>query len=254
MELLPVLRNEAPYGAVRVSQLELTSKGEDRDADVLALAAAVAAHESLKSLSLVDIRFARGLNAMVEAAERRGLCGLQIRDCVLDAESAPALARLLQRGSLTKLCIITHDFPHADEASVPVLCAALRACRTLRDLVLYVAPIGASRRLVTELLDAVAALPALSTLELWGRLRDREAAGRAFGALLGANRPNLCALDVTFCDLGEEGMKSLLDGLAANEHALAHAELPNWQRPERRVPAQPAGARAGGAGRAPRAR
>ena len=136
------------------------------------------------------------------------------------AETVPALARLLQRGSLTKLEIRFAGFPPAQETSMPVLCAGLRSCRTLTELTLRLDPVeGATGRTVTELLDAVATLPALTVLDLSGsEVLDTAAFGHALGALLRADLPNLRTLVVDDCQLGDGGMALLLDGLAANTH------------------------------------
>jgi hypothetical protein len=218
-ELLPILRNDPPYGPLRATQLRVLAGREDA-ADVLALAAAVAAHESLKELNLEGIHSAPGLNALVDAAAVRRVTGLQITECDLDAESVAALARLLQRGSLTKLCVACVGFPHSQEESWPVLCAALRECRTLTHLDVDVNPFnGATRRTVADLLDAAAAMPALSELDLnSSSLSDKAAFGHAFGALLAADPPSLHTLNVNQCRLGDEGLAPLLDGLAASTH------------------------------------
>jgi hypothetical protein len=220
-DLLPFLRNDQPYGPLRISELLVLVGPNQAPAEVLALAAAVTSHESLKGLNLSMNVFAPWVNTLVDVAAERRMSRLRILDnCVLDAESVPALARLLQRGSLTRLAVSCDGFPHAQEASMPVLCAALRACRTLKHLMLRVSPPdAASRRTISELLDAVSALPALSLLDLSeSRLQDRAAAGRALGALLAANLPSLDALRVRDCHLGDEAMAVLLDGLAANEY------------------------------------
>ena len=222
--LLPVLRNDPPYGPLRVRKLfvhfgrEVGTAAED--ADVLALAAAVAAHESLKYLSLLDADYARGLNALVNASAHRRVAELQLIECVLDAESVLALARLLQRGSLTKLDIACDDFPGGSEASAEELWAAVRSCRTLTHLELQInPPDGTDRRDIMELIDAAAALPALSVLDLsFSKIDDKAAAGHALRALLRANLPNLRTLRLHCCDLGDEGLAPLLDGLAANTH------------------------------------
>ena len=220
--LIPVLRNDPPYGPMRVSRLLVGHllREEAAAAVVLALAAAVAAHESLKGLSLNRMASARGVNALVDAAAERRLSSLAIHACNLDGDTVPALARLLQRGSLSSLLVECLGFPLAQETSVPVLCAALRSCRTLRNLTLRLsAPNGADRRTVAELLDAVASLPALSYLNLRdSSVQDSLAFGRALGALLGANLPSLLFLRVNDCRLGDEGLGALLDGLAANTH------------------------------------
>jgi hypothetical protein len=47
---------------------------------------------------------------------------------------------------------------------------------------------------------------------------DTAAFGHALGALLAANLPSLHTLRATACNLGDEGVAALLDGLAANTH------------------------------------
>jgi hypothetical protein len=221
-ELLPVVRNDPPFGPLRVRELGVFVAGEDPKAtDVLALAAALATHVALDSLFLMDVNFSAGLNALVDAAAERRVSSLTLRrGCIMDADSLPALARLLQRSSLTTLVVTSPGFPHAQQASMPVFCAALRACRTLVYLGLQLRlPDGASLLVVTELLGAVATLPALTMLELTGsHVQDTAAFGYLLGALLAANRPNLRILHVDECRLGDEGMAPLLDGLATNTH------------------------------------
>jgi hypothetical protein len=219
--LVPVLRNDPPFGPVRVSELLVWfgETGVDLDADVLALAAAVASHESLKSLYVADQRFARGSTALVDAAAERQVSSLTFGDCAVEAETIPALARLLQRGSLIEL-LLSCDILHAPEESMLELCAALRSCRTLTHLDLRLnQPGSVNRRVITALLDAAATLPALARLDLsTSRVEDKVNAGCAFGALLRANLPSLRMLRVSDCHLGDEGMAALLDGLAANTH------------------------------------
>jgi hypothetical protein len=219
-ELLPLLRNDPPYGALRVCELALRFGEAFAATDALALAAAAAAHESLKVLSLSNAHFARGLNALVDAAAERRVVCLLIQECTTDADSISALARFLQRGSLKYLLLTSTNFPDAQEESVPVLCAALRSCRTLTHLMLRLNSLhGTTTRTVTELLDAVATLPALFLLDFGSsQVQNTAAFGRALGALLRANLPNLRSLHVEGCHLGDEGMAALLDGLAANTH------------------------------------
>ena len=217
--LLPLVRNDPPYGPLRLSKLVIWLPRTQvvAAADMLALTAAVAAQQSLKGLTLVNVRPARWLNTLVDAAAERRVSQLQISACVLDGETVPALARLLQRGSLIKLKVFCDAFP---SAHLPVLCAALRTSHALTLLKLRFNPQnGATSGAVAELLDAAAALPALSELDLdYSRLQDRAAAGRALGALLAANLPSLRILSVNGCQLGDEGMGPLLAGLVANTH------------------------------------
>jgi hypothetical protein len=221
-ELRTVLRNEPPYGPLRVGTLHISLA--DGAGDVSALAAAVASHESLNGLQLWQSNCARRVNVLLDAATERCVAELQVVNCVLDADSVPALARLLLRGSLTKLDVSCDDFPGGPEAStlthLELLWAAVRSCRTLTHLELHMnVPNGANRRYHSELLDAAAALPALSELKLsFSEFEDKAAAGRALGAFLAADPPSLRTLRLQCCGLGDEGLAPLLDGLAANTH------------------------------------
>ena len=216
-ELLPVLRNEPPYGPLRISELYVMDRDIVAD-DLQAFAAAMAAHQTLKSLSLT-VQIARDVNALLDVAGERGFTHVALNLCPLEAVRVPVLARLLQRSSLIRLDIVCQGFPEAQDESMPMLCHALRACRTLTHLKLGLnPPEGASHRTVTELLDAAASLP-LSVLNLYdSRAQDTAAFGRALGALLAANLPSLRTLNVEHCQLGDEGLALLLDGLAANTH------------------------------------
>jgi hypothetical protein len=101
MALLPLLRNDPPYGPLRISRLTV-SFYQASDADVLTFAAAVAAHESLKGFVILNVRFARGLNALVDAVAGSCLLSCPPHDAdrhviteLLDAAaSLPALSVL----------------------------------------------------------------------------------------------------------------------------------------------------------------
>lgn len=73
--LFPVLRNGGP---LRVKELCVSFQTTANEEEVLAGAAAVASHESLTSLTLLDVHFPRGLNALVDAAAERRLPSLKI--------------------------------------------------------------------------------------------------------------------------------------------------------------------------------
>jgi hypothetical protein len=233
MELLPVLRNDAPYGPLRISELSVNVDVDVNVDDIaeaalgLALAPAVAEHESLRGLMIRDpevrnAHFAPGLNALVDAAAERRVARLNLDFCTLDAGSVPALVRLLQRGSLTELRVdCPHHFPDdTPEATVLELCTALRHCSMLTHLYLRLDQRnGVHRDAVNELLDAVAELPALADLDLsFSFFQDPVDAGRALGVLLRTDPPSLRCLDLSSCGLGDEALALLLDGLAVNTH------------------------------------
>ena len=215
--VVPALRSGGP---LRVKELSVAFQTAANEDEVLAGAAAVASHESLQRLTVFDVHFPRGLNALVDAAAQRRLPSLMVSDSVVDLDFFLSLSRLLLQGSLTKLEVHCPGFPFVPDVSVPVLCTSLRLCNTLTHLTLLLNPAGGtSAEVVTELLDAVKELPALSMLSLvLSRFQDVAASGRAFGAFLSANMPSLHILRVAFCDLGDEGLAPILDGLAANTH------------------------------------
>lgn len=246
-ELLPLLRNDAPFGPVRVAELEIGLR-DVAEGDVSALAAAVAAHEPLKGLRLGDADFRSGLGALLlDAASERRVTKLFIDDeCLLDADSVPALARLLQRGSLTRL-EITCQFPRVQEARMLELCAGLCACRALTHLRLRLNRLlgGENRCPVTVLIgEALLALPALAVLDLsWSLLDDPYAAGLSLGALLAVDPPSLRTLNLDVCSLGP-GMIPLLRGLEQNTHLRELSwlgnNLPTSFKRERMAPAMAA--------------
>jgi hypothetical protein len=102
-----LLRNEAPFGPLRVRLLcaDFGVGFRDDGSAVQALLADAAAHESLTGLRLkhAPLRQAAALNAVVDTVLARQLPHLALCDCDLWTESAPALARAISDGALTAL-------------------------------------------------------------------------------------------------------------------------------------------------------
>jgi hypothetical protein len=210
-----MLRGEPPFERLRISRLLVhldddVSDDEDALATVLADAAA---HESLVHLglsqALLDVPAA--LDAVVAFALAHRLQALWLCDCALSPASAPALARLLGGDALRELYVygLMNDGHLLDEPAAMLLANALRANSTLTQLAFEL------------LLRAATAHPSLRKLELQSNTVDeasRELAGRALGALVAANAPSLEELDVNQCDLGDEGLRPLVDALASNTH------------------------------------
>jgi hypothetical protein len=137
--------------------------------------------------------------------------------------NSPALARLLQCGSLDMIFIYSsYHEPEVSAQTVAVLAAALQGCRSLTRFTLYDGYLLQQEHF-GALLGALAALPLLQELYLNGDHGatlevQKVAAGRALGALLAANLPSLHNLYITNCLLGDHGLGPLLDGLAVNTH------------------------------------
>jgi hypothetical protein len=140
-QLLSMLRNEPPFGPLRVHHLNVSYNAlapAEREAAVTALAADIAAHDSLSSLALRFAALAAPvvLDVVVDAVLLRRVHFLELLSCRLSPASAPSLARLLLGGSaLTQLRIwISDQLLNAPAAAL--LAGALRANSTLTTLIL----------------------------------------------------------------------------------------------------------------------
>ena len=167
------------------------------------------------------------LTELLELARVRRLSALAVcGDCQFRPAHAPALARLLACGCLTRLKLeFTVD--ETDEVSwrhmVFELSSELRpkGVRALKRLSLC---IGSWRPLaIMGVLMSVLTLLCFSLehLDLQGNEvapAERGAAGRALGTLIALNSSSLKHLDVRHCNLGDEGVKEMLCCLAVNGH------------------------------------
>jgi hypothetical protein len=218
------LRNEAPFGPLRVRHLRANLRGVDEDG-VVAFAVDVAAHASLARLTLISawLDAPAALDAVVDAALARRMHAVSLEQCHLRNASAPALARLLGGGTLTKLRCTGFDVLN-EPATLVLLAAALRANATLTSLSLIEADVFDDPAAAAELLGALTGHASLRVLCLQHNGVDaasRAAVGAALGALVAANAPALTKLDVSQCGLGDDGLRPLFQALPANTHLLA---------------------------------
>jgi hypothetical protein len=221
------LRNEAPFGPLRVRHLRTTLDGVD-EAGLVSLTADVAAHASLTWLTLehAPLHMPAAINAVVDAALACQLQTVSIVSCGLSPASAPALARLLSSDALTTLELCWVDVQLLDAPAAAVLAVALRANSTLTSLALDNVAVWRDADAAAELLGALHGHASLRVLHL--RCNDVEeahqaAAGATLGALVVANAPSLTHLDVFGCDLGDDGLRPLFEALPANTHLRALA-------------------------------
>jgi hypothetical protein len=213
------LRNEAPFGPLRVLHLDATLHRVD-EADVVAFAADVAAHATLTGLSLLHTRLntVAALDAVVDAALARRVQKVHFYYCDFSPASAPALARLLGSDALTSLANEGGDVVGALAARV--LAAALRANATLTSLTLDNAGVWHDPDAAAELLGALHGHTSLRVLDLgFNRVAADQAA--LLGALIAANAPALTELNVTMCWLGDDGLRPLFEALPHNTHLRA---------------------------------
>jgi hypothetical protein len=216
------LRNEAPFGPLRVVHLNADLLDVD-EAGVIALAADVAAHASLTWLTLdnAPLHTPAAINAVVDAALARRLLTVSFGECGLSPASAPALACLLGGDALTTLELSWAEERLLDAPAAAVLAAALRANATLTSLALDNVAVWRDADAAAELLGALQGHASLRVLSLRCNnveAAHREAAGAALGALVAANAPALTELDVSMCVLGDDGMRPLFEALPHNTH------------------------------------
>ena len=143
----------------------------------------------------------------------------------LRAANFPALARLLQCGSLAKLVLLVENYLPAHElaAARAQLCDALRGSMSLTDLTISRGFFGDCYRPV---LHALPQAPALHTLRLEPHpivtallaCNEYLHIGSQLGALLAADPPRLRTLDVSNFLFNDNGMTAVLEGLEANTH------------------------------------
>jgi hypothetical protein len=222
-EALHMLRNEAPFGPLRVRHLEADFR-EAEAGDIAEVTAAIAAHASLSSVHLSSARLdvPGALDAVVDAALVRRLSVVIFYFCRLSPASAPALARLLDGGALTELTIVNAGVQLLDAPAAALLGDALRANSTLTGLRLFGVDLWADAAAAVALLGALTGHVSLRCLEL---AHDRENAehavaliGPALGVLVAANTPALKELSLVYFSLGDAGMRPLLEALPQNTH------------------------------------
>jgi hypothetical protein len=238
-EAARVLRNEAPFGPLRVRVLHIdTDMGSYEDdeeeeeepidgRDLLALAAAMRKHASLQGLWLEDVPLDTPavLDAFIDAALERRLSQLRMDRCSLSHASAAALARLLGSVALTQLWIDNDENPLLDAPAAALLADALRANTTLQVLELDCMDLWSDVAAGVAVMRALTAHPSVRVLSLFqnqaATVDAAAAAGAALGALVAANAPALHDLYVESALLSDAGLAPLLDALAANTHLLA---------------------------------
>jgi hypothetical protein len=223
-----MLRNEPPFGPLRVRELCVSAPWLGGEADVHALAADMTASASPLSQLLMTAAPLSGqgvLDAVVDVALARRLHFLALGFSPLSAACVPTLARLPGGSALRTLFIhSTGAEPlllSGEEGSASLLAAALRANSTLTALSFIRANVWLDAAAAGTLLQALTAHPSVQKLLLFDnvvRAADRARVGASLGALVAANASALQLLDVSDCALGDEGLGPLVDALAANTH------------------------------------
>jgi hypothetical protein len=226
-----LLRAEPPFGPLRLQRLDVDVVYMHLGVGFAGLVAKLIAHPWLRELGLWGKHNQLNLdewNLVADAALTLRLTAVYAYSCMLSPAAAPALARLLSSAELTTLLLCNeeqHGGALLDAPAAALLSAALRANRTLTSLTLADVGLWADAPAAVTLLGALTGHASLRTLECDANSVWDEAAaaaiGVALGALLAADAPALEELDVTDCDLGDEGLGPLVDALPRNSHLRA---------------------------------
>jgi hypothetical protein len=219
-----VLRNEPPFGPLRVRQLFLNASEVTADT-IIELAAGLSTHASLTSFVLygASLDDPAALDAVVDAALARRLSSVQLTECRLSPASAPALARLLGGDTLTELHVDNLTRQLLDEPAATLLANALCTNTSLTALTLDSIQLWHDSAAAAELLGVLTGHPRLRVLALpWNSPHDggmqAEELGTMLGALLLANAPALQTLDIHDSRLGDAGMGPMVEALRHNTH------------------------------------
>jgi hypothetical protein len=222
-----LLRGEGVFQPLRVCKLHVLAR-EAGGAALRALAAALAASLPLQFLSLIgaQLHALDVLDAVVDAVLANRLPELEFFECGLSPASAPALARLLGGGALTSLSFSRVDGDDAqllDAPAAALLGGALRTNTVLQRLRLSLHLLDYSgAAAAAALLSSLASHPSLRALCLSSSTipptHAAACAAAALFALIVANAPALTELDVSCWQLGDAGLRPLMDALPRNTH------------------------------------
>jgi hypothetical protein len=231
-EARALLRRTPPFERVQLDGLCLRGAGAWQGAELLALAADMRANGAVRILQMFDqdpdgegvalLGTPAVADALLDAARACGLRKLSLSHrCCPTAASVPALARLIRAGELTELFIAGTAAPLVDETTGALLGAALLSHASYTVLKLVNIRLWEHPAAAEALIAALLAHPGLHTLHLpVNRVARHEQAraGAALAVLLAADAPALLELDISHCDLGDDGMRPLCAALARNKH------------------------------------
>ena len=205
-----MLRNEAPFEALKLRRLEVFTEEEADEAAadeaaVFALAVALRGHRSLKTLQLggIALHTPAVQDAVCAAAVDLEVQHVLLRGCGLGPASLPALEHLLG-GKLQRLTISNDVL--LDEAAGVQFARALLA-RHLTHLALHDIDFWNDMAAASAVLLAATGHPTLQSLDLSFNDAgdDIAAASAALGALVAANTSTLTSLSVWDTNFGDAG-------------------------------------------------
>ena len=217
-----LLRKEAPFEALQLNFVEIEEDGIlNDDAAVLALAAALAQHTTLRDLSVIGVSLQTPavMDAVAAAVVQNGVPFLTIERCGLVPTSVPALVRLMRSRTLKTLSLDNSDGQVFTAPEALQLADAIAAHRTLRRLNFFGVQFWRDPVAAAAMMRAATGHPSLRSLSVSSNdPPDPVAAGAALGALVAANTPALSELHLRGSELGDAGMLPMLMALPQNKY------------------------------------
>jgi hypothetical protein len=225
-----MLRNEAPFGPLRLQRLWTFTEHSD---DILAdgapeLASAIVGHASLMELvACGSLAAPASLDAVVDAALARRLVTLGLFNSDLGPAAAPALARLLRGDALRTFNVCGRERPAGgqdqllDATAAAALSSALQTNTTLTHVSISDVGLWHDPASAAVLLGALTAHPSLRIIQIEhneGGMHVNAAVADALGALVAANAPALQVLNLDECELDDDALRPLFEALPANTH------------------------------------
>jgi hypothetical protein len=224
VEARRLLRNEAPFGPLRVRKLRFSADFLHADA-VHPLIEDAAAHTWLTGLKLYRTPHdLHALDAVVDAALQLRLTYVELNECDLGLASAPPLARLLGGAFALKTLVFAGEpvflLTNEPAAARLLLSNALRANTTLTSATFNWFGLFNDAATSAALLGALTGHPSLRKLDVSSSRAYGLAApaGVALAALVAANAPALHELHMNNCWLGDAALGPLVDALPHNTH------------------------------------
>ena len=224
-EACAFLRNDAPFGAVRLRRLRASFYGgaggvQFATDGLKAVTAQLVSrhHVFLRELAVESHSFAvpGAFNALVDALVPRRMAGLSFTGCL---PAARDIVRLLLGCSLSRLVIKnTRYVLFQTNDSALSLAAALRVCCTLTSLTLSAVGLWRSPSRFSTLVASLVGHPSIRALDLGGNHVDKHSdiVGTQLARLIAANAPALTTLLLSGRNLGDAGLFPLFRALPGN--------------------------------------
>jgi hypothetical protein len=215
-EIAAVLRREAPFAPVRLSDAIIFLSGGD---DTLRAIEALKTHDGLAHATLVGgpAMTQEALRWSLEAAAVAKVAHLTVSAATL---SCVALAQLVRAGALQELFIAHSDLEPTEEGAA-AFADALKENKSLTSLTFLETNLMEDDVRFGTVLMSLISHPTLAHLSIEPNAAPeahRMRLGGALALLVAADAPALKELSIAGAELGDEAVRLLAPALAANTH------------------------------------